>query len=81
MENKIEYIPYKQDDLIEKPLWFHKQGLQETVSGYGKKLTSSKMLKVGKRFYRIYVMCYGNSGSAYIVKNGKTLFLHDFPDC
>lgn len=71
----INYIKYKEKDLIYKPLPWQKKGLQQTVSGYGKKLTSTKMLKVGNKLYRVYITQYSNVGSAYIIKGGKKLFL------
>ncbi len=48
-----------------------------SVSGYGGKLPTSLMLRVGYVWYRVYVMCYSNSGSAYITQRGKTLFVRD----
>ena len=47
----------------------------QTASGYGRKIPTRHMVKVGTRWHRVYVMCYGNAGSAYIVKGGETLFL------
>jgi hypothetical protein len=75
---KIDYISYKEKDLINKPLAWQKRGLQETASGYGAKLTSTKMLKVGNKMYRVYIAQYGNSGSPYIIKDGKKLFLRSW---
>ena len=52
-----------------------------TQSGYGGKLPTSRMVRTEKgkhRWYRIYVMIYSNSGSAYIVKKGQIYFLDDF---
>lgn len=72
---KGDYIYYKEKDLIYKPLMQHKLGLQQTASGYGSKLTTSKMLKVDNRLYRVYVVQYGNVGSPYIIKGGKKRFL------
>jgi hypothetical protein len=78
MDDKIEYYEYKKADMIDKPLWYHKQGLQQTATGYGSKLTTSKMLKIGKRLHRVYYICYSNSGSCYIIKNGQRLFIRDY---
>lgn len=75
-------VQYVKDSDIEghkrQLLWWQKKGLQYTASGYGKKIPTSHMLKVKGRWYRVYVMQYSNAGSAYIVKNGRTLFLHDW---
>jgi hypothetical protein len=79
MENQIEYIEYKKADMIEKLLHWQKMGLMQTSSGYGAKLTTTKMLKVNNKLHRVYCACYGNSGSCYIIKNGSKLYLHDYP--
>jgi hypothetical protein len=52
------------------PLWWQKQGLQETATGYGGKLTSTRMVKWLGRWRRVYVACYSNNGTAYIT-HGK----------
>lgn len=67
--------PTDESHIVEKPLWYHKRGLMQTASGYGSKLVTSKMLKVGKRLHRIYVVCYSNAGSAYIIRKGKREYL------
>ena len=71
----IEYLeqPYK---IVDRPLWWHKQGLQETPSGYGGKLTSSRKVQLenGKE-YRIYVTCCSNASSSWITIRGKKLYL------
>jgi hypothetical protein len=73
--NMLDYLedPY---DVIERPLWWHKRGLSQTASGYGRKLTSSKCVKLPDgRVRRIYVTQFSNAGSAWIVLNGKTVYL------
>lgn len=52
-------------------LEWQKQGLQYTTTGYGKKIPSRYQVKIDSRWYRVYVVCYSNSGTCYIVKNGK----------
>ena len=47
----------------------------QTVSGYGGKVPTRHMVRYAGRWHRVYVMVYGNSGSAYIVKGGETLHL------
>ncbi len=71
----INYLddPY---ELVERPLWWHKQGLSQTATGYGSKLTSSRCVKLPNgKTRRIYITCYSNAGSAWITLNGKKLFL------
>ena len=49
------------------------------ASGYGRKIPASCMITIGDnpRWYRIYVMQYGNAGSAYVNYKGKCLFVDD----
>ncbi len=43
-----------------------------TRTGYGPKLATSSMLQLdGKRWYRVYVMCWSNSGTAYVRIKGE----------
>lgn len=50
-----------------------------SASGYGRKIPTRFMLKIQsgrrQRWHRVYVMCYSNSGSAYVLKGGKEMFL------
>ncbi len=39
-------------------------------SGYGSKIPTGTMLRIAKRWHRVYVVCWSNSGTAYIVKGG-----------
>lgn len=63
---------------VDRPLWWHEQGLQQTASGYGSKLTSRYCVQLADgRVRRIYVTRYGNAGSAWIMLDGKRFHLHD----
>lgn len=57
-------------DLIHKPLWFHAMNVQETKSGYGKKLRLPYMVKYHNRLRRIYVCQYSNASTMYILVKG-----------
>jgi hypothetical protein len=72
-------IQYKQTDslLIEAPLWWHKQGLQQTASGYGSKLTTPYKVEHNGRLYRVYCVCFSNAGTLYILPKGEPLYLAD----
>jgi hypothetical protein len=73
----IEYLETEYE-LVEKPLWWHKQGLSQTASGYGSKLTSSRCVKLPDgTLRRVYITCYSNAGSAWITIKGKKLYLRD----
>lgn len=45
------------------------------AQGYGPKVPTRYMLRIGNRWHRLYVMIYGNSGSPWINKGGETWFL------
>ncbi len=44
-------------------------------SGYGSKIPTQYILQVAKRWHRVYVICWSNSGTAYIIKAGKPLYI------
>lgn len=73
----IEYLnePY---EIVNKPLWWQIRGLQQTASGYGKRLNSGRCVKFSNgALRRIYITIFSNVGSAWIILNGKQLFLRD----
>lgn len=63
-------------DLIDAPMWYHKRGLQQTASGYGRKLNSGKKYRFNGRLYRVYICQYSNSGTAYIIVNKEWIVLN-----
>lgn len=72
-ENPDGSFDYADADITEwrdSPLWWHTQGRQQTASGYGSKLVTSKMVLIGKRWHRVYCICYSNVGTCYIIQNG-----------
>jgi len=45
-------------------------------TGYGNKLPTSWLVQLdGKRWHRIYVVCWSNSGSAYVRTKDGNLYL------
>lgn len=46
-----------------------------SATGYGRKIPTAYMLQYEGRWHRVYMMQYGNSGSAYLLKYGEVLFL------
>lgn len=54
-------------EVINDPLWYHKQGLMQTASGYGKKLVTEYKIKYNNRFYRVYCRIFSNIGTLYII--------------
>lgn len=51
-----------------------------TLSGYGGKIPTRHMVQIDghKRWFRVYVMCYSNSGSAYIETKKEFLHIADY---
>ena len=49
-------------------------------TGYGRKLPTSWMLRLtgSHVWHRVYVVCFSNSGSAYILSKGKELYLGSY---
>ena len=74
MNENIEYLPWD-TELKDCPLWFHTAGLQQTASGYGRKLTTSKKALYNGKWYRVYCICFSNIGTCYIISKGKMLYL------
>jgi hypothetical protein len=73
----VNYLnpPYK---LITQMLSWQKQGLQQTASGYGRKLTTPYMLETPDgRKRRVYAVCFSNSASHYVLIKGERVFLRD----
>ena len=44
-------------------------------SGYGSKLPTSLQLRIDSRWHRVYVVCWSNAGTAYVVKGGERLYI------
>lgn len=62
--------------IIDRPLPMHRAGLQQTASGYGRKLTSSRCVKLADgRIRRIYITQYSNAGTAWINLDGRTFVI------
>ena len=62
------------DDFVDSPLNCQKRGLQQT-SGYGAKLTTTKLISFNGILYRVYRTCYGNSGSSWFKTCGRKIFV------
>jgi hypothetical protein len=70
-----DIINIKPDMIVDRPLWYHKRGLMQTATGYGRKLVTSKMLKIGNRLHRIYCCIFSNCGTCYVIYNGEEFSL------
>jgi hypothetical protein len=58
-------------DLESCPLWWQKQGLSYTASGYGRKIPTRYKLSLNGRKYRVYCCISSNNGTCYIVRKGE----------
>jgi hypothetical protein len=45
------------------------------TTGYGPKIPTAYMLKIGTRWHRVYVVNYGNVGSTYVLVGGVNHYL------
>lgn len=74
-------VPYLNQsfDWKDAPLWFHVRGLSETASGYGRKLTSTRMIRIHSetRWRRVYIVCFSNAGTAYVLVQRQPRYLRD----
>lgn len=76
MACKIEYLNERDVEGVVRrpaPMWSG-----QTVSGYGGKISTDWMICVGGRWYRVYVMIWSNSGSAYILRKKQKVLLGSF---
>lgn len=65
------------EDVTQHPLPWQEKGLSYTASGYGNKIPTSRMVKLGKRWYRVYCCIYSNAGTSYIIKDKKKYVIRD----
>lgn len=55
-------------EMKEQPLWWQKQGLSFTASGYGSRIPTQYMVRWNNKWRRVYVIQYSNAGTAFIGK-------------
>jgi hypothetical protein len=60
------------------PLWWHKQGLSFTASGYGRKIPTVHMVKLpgSPRWRRVYCCIYSNAGTCYVAQGKDWIVIH-----
>jgi hypothetical protein len=63
------------DELIHKPTTWQLLGLQESRTGYGKKLNSGLMIQFNGRKYRIYTTIFSNAGSNWFTVRGRKIWV------
>lgn len=50
----------------------------QTRTGYGSRLPSTWELRIANRWHRVRVMCWSNSGTAYVMVGGRRLLLGSY---
>ena len=63
-------------ELISCPLSWQILGLQQTASGYGRKLVNSCKINFEGKLYRLYTTCFSNCGSTWFTVRGKKIFVN-----
>ena len=63
------------NQLVYSPLPWQVRGLQQTASGYGRKLTNSNKISFEGKLYRLYTTIFSNSGSTWFTVKGKKIFV------
>ena len=74
--DRVARLDLSEHEVKEVLLPWQRMGLQETATGYGGKLTTSKKVYYNGRWYRIYCMCYSNSGTCYILSKGRQIIVN-----
>lgn len=63
-------------ELVHAPLAWQKQGLQQTASGYGPKLTSPYKINFNGKLYRVYITHFSNAGSSWFKAQGRKIYVN-----
>ena len=61
----------------ESPLWHQVEGLSQTASGYGRRLATTRMVRLpgNARWRRVYCCIYSNVGTYYVTKGKDWLVI------
>lgn len=75
VDGQFPRIYADRSELISDPPEWMKRGLQETASGYGKRLNSGLKINYCGKLYRIYVTIFSNAGSSWFKTKGRKIFV------
>ena len=67
------WIQADRSELVYDPPEWMKMGLQETRTGYGKRLNSGYKIHYNGKLYRIYVTIFSNAGTSWFTAKGKRI--------
>lgn len=77
LTSMVEYLP-EPFEILDRPLWWHLEGLQETASGYGSRLRSPYCIRLPDgRVRRVYVTIWGNAGTCWVILNGRRFVVRE----
>ena len=68
--SQFKTIYADRSELLYAPTSWQKLGLQETSSGYGRKLNSGYKINFNGKLYRLYVTIFSNAGTTWFKANG-----------
>jgi len=73
----IDRIPFESLETKDAPMAHHLQGLQYTRSGYGRKIPTSRMVRLpsAKRWRRVYCAIFSNIGTCYVQSGSDWIVL------
>lgn len=71
----VHNITYLDDDDVTEVRITDTTPRNPYAMGYGPKIPSDYMLRIGTRWHRVYYMVYSNSGTPYVIKGGADLIL------
>lgn len=71
----MERIYADRSELVYDPPEWMKRGLQETASGYGKRLNSGLKISFNGKLYRIYVTIFSNAGTSWFTAKGRRIIV------
>lgn len=72
--DSYKYLP--DDTQFKKELLpWQRRGLQQTSSGYGRKLTTSQKALYNGKWYRVYCTIFSNIGSCWIMSKGEKIYV------
>ena len=71
--HKIQRIDLDSVEVKTHPLWWQERGLSYTSTGYGRKIPTTKMLRLPgcHRWRRVYCTIFSNIGTCWVVVDGS----------
>lgn len=66
---------YCEREMVYAPLAWQVQGLQQTATGYGRKLNTGYKVMYAGKLRRVYAICISNVSSLYVQAFGANRFI------